>query len=142
MSDWNDFLTENPEDWEASPLLPVGTWIAEIGTIKLHEPTENASARASVPLVPIEPGEDVDADEAAALTESDLEDNVCFYTFWLGKKSEKVRFRDFLKAVGGSGSNIVELAQSVRGARVKIFVNRGTDRDGEPANEVTEITPA
>lgn len=135
-------LLNTPADQEIKvPVTPIGSWRLTIKAVKLREPKdEDTPGELLYGFQPVEPQEDVDAEEVAVMGE-ELENTLIWHKFRLRDKKDARKLQKFLEAVGAelSGRSLIEAGKSVEGYEVIAYVNHD-DNKNDPEMPYTRLS--
>ncbi len=151
-TNYEDLANRSFEEIPKEQLLPGGSWLLKGITAKILAPKDDdGKPQLLMVYQPLEPMDDVDADELAALnngSEYDLSMNKIYVKFWLETGNDYHNAREhFAKHGVVDGTNLNELIKGFRGSQVAAQLGRrtfttsaGETKTEQTASSFTEIT--
>ena len=141
---YQDILKRGMDEVPDLKPLPTGTWLLKVlGAPKFQPPKEEGrSGQVMFVFQPVEPGDDVDADEIEALGANyDTAGNRIFHKPWVETSADWAAIRRLLVKLGADASdNFEDAFKAVKGATVYADVGYRTYTNN--AGEVVEENTA
>lgn len=149
MSDYESLATKSWDEIPDEQLLPGGSWLLRVRSAKRIAPKQDGqSEQLMIVYEPLEPMDDVDGEQLAALNngvEYDLAMNRIYVKFWLETGKDYHNARAHFQKHGVEGANLEEAIKASKGTQVIAVLGTRTftNSAGEPQTEqtATSFTP-